>query len=532
MKIFTEKNKNILALTILTVGFIFCIFQHINTVRKLKPRDKRTVLLAHWQGERGCEEALQKVIDAYNELHPDVKVRQQIIVGSGSSFVRWCVTQIIGGSPPDIMEYNGRLTTYLSNYFVGLAEYVNEPNPYNKNNKFRDIPWKDTFYGGMRGSWVSELMNYYSIPNTLYTTRFYYNKDIFRKATGSDKPPKTMREFIEICEKIEKLGVVPVIVENAKGGQGVNFFNTLYSQVAWNVQDEIDYNRDGLISSAEFLRAFTLENYNIDTPMMRALMTLMTDFSKQWGKGFNAIDMTIAPFMFIQEKGACYLGGSWLGRQMLASCKFDLGYFAFPLITEEDPIAGKFYCGPWGENNKEPGMSLAVAKGPNVETAIDFLRFLTTPKNNSTFNAGPAWVPGVLTAEIDPAVKAFKPLIRGKNVRNGFAIKSVGIEFKRIMQNYLAGDYGYEEALDDLKSCYSANGLKDNLRAARDSFRRIVKLEEIRYRLEQKIEKARNPAEKESRMKKLKKLYESQILALNTINVVYGIDKEVSKDVE
>jgi raffinose/stachyose/melibiose transport system substrate-binding protein len=160
----------------------------------------------------------------------------------------------------------------------------------------------------MRGSWVSELMNYYSIPNTLYTTRFYYNKDIFRKATGSDKPPKTMREFIEICEKIEKLGVVPVIVENAKGGQGVNFFNTLYSQVAWNVQDEIDYNRDGLISSAEFLRAFTLENYNIDTPMMRALMTLMTDFSKQWGKGFNAIDMTIAPFMFIQEKGACYLG--------------------------------------------------------------------------------------------------------------------------------------------------------------------------------------------------------------------------------
>ena len=526
-----KKYKTIIGLSLIFIGFIYCIYLHMKTVSQLEQKGKRTILIAHWQGERGCKESLQKIIDEYNKLHPETHVRQQIIVGMGSSFVRWCVTQIIGETPPDIMEYHSGFKSYLGNYFVGLGEYVNKPNPHNKGTDFEKIPWKDTFYGGMYGNWEPELMDYYSVPNTLYTTRFYYNKDIFRKATGSDKPPETIQEFIGICKKIEKLGIMPVIVENAKGQQGVSFFYTILSQIGWTLENELDFNHDGLIQQNEFMRAFYLNDFKLSDPRLEAELKLMREFSRHWGKGFNAIDTTVAPFMFIQQKGACYLGGSWLGRQMLDSCKFDLGCFPFPLVTTKDSVAGKYYCGPWGENTTNPGMALAVAKGPNQDVAIDFLRFLTTKKNNSTFNAGPAWVPGVMGAEINPAVKDFKPLIRGKHIMLGFT-RSVGIEFKRIMQNFLGGTYSRDEALKDLTESYAAHGVKDNLRTARDSWRRLIKVEEIRNDVENKLLNTSDIVMKEKLKKRLANIYETQVYKLNAVYSAFGTAqaKEANND--
>jgi len=147
----TDKIKNWTALLLLLSCFLICLGLTIKTHFELKPSGKRTLLLAHWQGERGCKEALEKIIEDYEKLHPDIEVRQQVIIGSGSSFVRWCVTQIIAGTMPDIMEYHSGFRPYLSNYFSGLSEYVKNPNPYNKATRLEKIPWKDTFYGGMLG---------------------------------------------------------------------------------------------------------------------------------------------------------------------------------------------------------------------------------------------------------------------------------------------------------------------------------------------------------------------------------------------
>jgi raffinose/stachyose/melibiose transport system substrate-binding protein len=526
MKFFNKKTKSYIGLSMLLTGFVYCLYLHFSVVRNIQPKGRKTILIAHWQGERGCREALQEVIDDYNKLHPETFVRQQIIVGASSSFVRWCVTQIIGGTTPEIMEYHSGFRSYLGNYFVGLGDYVNQPNLYNKGTEFEKIPWKDTFYGGMYGNWEPQLMDYYSVPNTLYTQRFYYNKDIFRKATGSDKPPATIAEFIETCKKIKKLGVMPIIVENANGNQGVSFFRSIMSQIGWTFENELDFNHDGLIRNEEFMRGFYCNNFKLNEPRIKAGLTLMREFSKTWGKGFNAIDKTVAPFMFIQQKGACYLGGSWLGRQMLDSCKFELGYFPFPLVTSKDPIAGKYYCGPWGENATQPGMSLAVANGPNKEIAIDFLRFLTTKKNNSTFNAGPAWVPGVIGAKINPAVKDFKPLIRGKGVNLGFAISPVDIEFKRIMQNFLGGSYNDSQALDELTRVYNADGGKANRRSARDSQRRLVKVEEIMNDVNDQISRAANKTAKEKLRQRLADIYETKIYGLNPVYAVFGMTAE------
>ena len=169
-------------------------------------------------------------------------------------------------------------------------------------------------------------------------------------------------------------------------------------------------------------------------------------------------------------------------------------------------------------------MSLAVAKGPNQDIAIDFLRFLTTRKNSSRFNAGPCWIPGVLGAKVPETIKGFKPLIRGKNV-GAFLTRSLRIEFSRIMQNFLAGDYDDEKAIAETRRLYDTFALKDTLKASRDSFRRLSRLEELRNDIENRIIAA-GTLDSESaipRRQKLRLLYENQIYGLNTISGVSGM---------
>ncbi|MBL4700248.1 MAG: extracellular solute-binding protein [Phycisphaeraceae bacterium] len=524
--------KKYLGLSLLAIGFIYCIFVHFETVRKLKPAGRSDILIAHWQGERGCEEALQGIIDEYNELNPETHVRQQVIIGMGSSYLRWCVTQIIGGDPPDIMEYHQGFRSYLSNYFIGLEKYVNAPNPYNKENELKDTPWKDTFYGGMFANFESELMDYYSIPNTLYTQRFYYNKEIFRRATGSDKAPQTMVEFNEICNKIKNIGVMPVVIENAKGVTAVYLFNALLSQIGWTIENEIDYNHDGLNQAGEFMRAFFLDDYQLSSPQFNAALDLLFEFSRNWGDGFNAIDNTIAPFLFIQQKGACYFGGSWLGRQMLDSCDFELGSFPLPLITENDPIAGQYYDGPWGENTKGVGMSLAISRGPSEDAAADFLRFLTSKKNNTLFNKGPVWVPGVRGSEVHPAVEGFKPLIRGKMVSLGMNSSSYNTEIKRILQNFLGETYSKSQTIEEMARVYSESSVKDNLRGARYAWRRLLKVEEVRHRTEDDLLNADGAQDQAQLRARLVNIYETQVFGANSVFDIMGVaqQKENKRD--
>ncbi|MEI7639879.1 MAG: hypothetical protein WCJ37_21365, partial [Syntrophus sp. (in: bacteria)] len=258
---------------------------------------------------------------------------------------------------------------------------------------------------------------------------------------------------------------------------------------------------------------------------MKALMELMKKSSDYWGKGANAIGSDIAPYLFIQGKGACYNCGSWVGRQMVQSCKFKLGDFPFPLIGKDDPIAGKFYCGPWGENMITPGMSLAVADTPNKDLAIDFLQFLTTRKNNGIFNAGPCWLPGVMGAEIPPEMTGFKPLIRGASTWPVFLSAAVGVEFRRILQNYTGGAYGYSEFIRELESIYVEYAPKDYDRSTAQSFQRLSKLEEIRDGIDAGRQEA-GALKKEpppELIQKLQELYEYQIIGLNAISAIHGM---------
>ena len=513
---------------LLAIGFAVCLALSLKTSKEIAASGKRTLLIAHWQGERGCKESLQSIIDEYEKLHPNVEVRQQIMIGMGSSYLRWCLTQLMACSPPDIMEYHPGFRPYLPNYFAGLSLYVAKPNPYNAGTDLEGVPWKDCFYGGMRGAWEPQLMDYYSVPNTLYTMRFYCDKSMLKDATDSAGKPETVKEFLELCAKLKERGITPIVAENGRGEAGQQFFSNLYSQMFWILEDSIDYNHDGRVDGSEYYRGFLSGDFKFDTPRMRALLKLMEKFSSNWGKGADAMNIEVAPYLFIQGRGSCYFSGSWLGRQMTQSCKFQLGDFPFPLIGKDDPVAGQYYCGPWGENMLQPGMSLAVAEGPNKELAIDFLRFLTTRANNAKFNAGPCWLPAVLGASAPAEMKGFEPLIRGKSLGMGFLTQSTLPEFRRDLQGFTSGAYGADELLSKMAESYGKHAPADYEKSSIQSLRLLSRLEEIRDGIDMdRFNAAKSGGHvSDGEIMKLEELYESQVIGLNAIHAVKGASHE------
>jgi hypothetical protein len=95
------------------------------------------------------------------------------------------------------------------------------------------------------------------------------------------------------------------------------------------------------------------------------------------------------------------------------------------------------------------------------------------------------------------------------------------------MQNFLGGTYSQNEAIEELAAVYRANGLKDNQRAARDSWRRIIKVEEIRNNVEDQLISAKSSTEKERLRSKLKNIYETQVYGLNPVFSIFGTAQEV-----
>jgi hypothetical protein len=71
-------------------------------------------------------------------------------------------------------------------------------NPYNQGTELEGRPWRDTYIDGMEGGYFFHVMDFFSIPMTIDNTRVFYNKDLYRRITGSDDPPADVHSWMAI----------------------------------------------------------------------------------------------------------------------------------------------------------------------------------------------------------------------------------------------------------------------------------------------------------------------------------------------
>lgn len=338
----------------------------------------------------------QKIADEFMTTHPNIKIkwaRSKPVGGLDKELAEWFTTQINAGTAPAIAFTWG--TRYQDRgWYVPLDEYLQEPNSYVEGNK----KWADLFpsYLWTRNTVQDINKKVVAIPVILYAgppTGYYYNKEAFAKS-GISAIPRTWEELITATDKLKSAGYIALapwgFFKTIQFASWVQQF-ILGPSIAAYIKDKTDYNKDGTVDSTENLRAVKEGLYNPVThdyarelfiQIKRYYNTVLpngwenSDFMTPWNKGT----------LGMKEEGIWAIQNENNNKAK----KYEYGVFPNPLLdTDTTPFVGAVEYTEKGPYQPDPDLQLNILK-PAVEgnpallrAAVEFLKFLTTPENES-----------------------------------------------------------------------------------------------------------------------------------------------------
>ena len=404
-------SANMVGVVLLVAAFVASMVRVFSVQKELFDPDVVTLRISHWQLETGYREALDDVIAMYEKLQAAKgnKVRVlQMPVGE-RVYAQWLNTSLISQQAPDIclmgMSAMVNNEQYLARYFVPLTGIISQPNPYNAGTALEGVPWRETYFDGMRGVYNDRLQDYFGVPTAAYNVRLFYNKNMFREATGSDAPPKTFGELMDICAKVSELSkrkdklVIPI----AGSGYSIGMFRDRYcAAFTSGLESILDVDLDGVISQREVYIGLVTGKIDMHTPQIEAYHKCLQRLCREFGRGFAGKDRMTAAFEFVQQRAAMIATGSWDAASLFKQAEevgFDVGIFDFPLPAKDEQF-GQWVNGKATEASSGASGIYGLYKfSRNRDQALDFLQFLTSQKINQIQMTKAEWIPVVLGTE-------------------------------------------------------------------------------------------------------------------------------------
>ena len=446
-------NWSLVGLGLFALVMLGSVVQVLVNEREYTYPGKRVIRVMHWQLEAGYREAVQRAIDEYEALHPDVKVEQMPI--TETVYDQTLNTSLIGRNAPDLAELGkgkfGSDDQYTVRYFIPLSNVIRRPNPYNRGTEYEHTPWKETFIDGMRGGWRGALQDYYTVPVTLFNMRYFYNKRLYREVTGTDDPPRTFGELMEVGRRAREYArglettITPVV--NCYKPEGT-VLDPLHIPFTSALERDVDVDLNGEMSAVESYAAYLDGTWGFDHPNVRAYFGCLADWTTLFEPGFMGMDRQTALFRFANERALILTTGSWDAQSIKKQCegKFEVGVFRFPIPAPGERW-GEYVRGPNTEATATGGGGFGVYRGSkHVDVAIDFLMFLTSKANNGRFMEIASWPPIVAGSRVGPEMRPFIPNPVGYSAKLNFEMTdNVKTVFNGQMAAYLPGEVAYEQ---------------------------------------------------------------------------------------
>lgn len=478
-----EKISNLIGLTLVVVCFVFALGRIISLRMRestTNPERQTTLRIAHGQLESGVREAIDAIAKRYMEQNPNVRVVQIAI--PTRVYKNWRITQLVGGTPPDLVGPAGLLDEQVARYFTSMSDLANRPNPYNKGTELENLPLRETFFDGMESGLNPGLMDYYSIPSTVSTFRMFYNLDLLEEVTGSRRVPSSFEEFNAMCEKTREFAKRTGRHVTGVGGAANNanllmdFFFT--SQTQRLLQESL--NPTGMLSSVapvfRVARSYWQGKWNMNSPEVESGLTLVRDLVRDLPPGFDQIGPDDATFYFAQGGSVSIPSGTWDAGSYRLLCPFPIEVGKLPLPDKNHPFYSRFSYGVVSEASNNAGFVLAVPKGDKEDLARDFLLFMTSQEMNKLWTEVSGWPPAVIGITPPPDVRALMPSPGG--YPSGFSLNAMGADCRALYGRNLFRLIGPQGSvsrfLDGIRSDYGAalasdlqrslDGHKDNVR--------------------------------------------------------------------
>jgi raffinose/stachyose/melibiose transport system substrate-binding protein len=300
-----------------------------------------------WNKGEPQQVVLQKIIDAYEDKHPDVKIDVQWMGRQVMSKVR---NAALGGGAPDLTEQAGAEVagTLFKNNLAEPLDSLLAKNIPNENTKFEDI-----YLPNVLDFYKKDDKTYF-IPYEIISSGFHYNQKLFDKY--GIKAPKTWDEFIAVNDKLKSEGIPPLAQEG-----NIDFYNAYYYY--WLAERTL--------GPGELLKAAGDKSGEtwLEPGYLEAAKKLQQLVDNGYFmKGYDGSQYPASQTAWASGKAAMILNGSWLSSETSKYSSKDFEYRAFPFPEVEG--------GKGGNGQAELYLIGWVApKGANTKAVSDFLAF-------------------------------------------------------------------------------------------------------------------------------------------------------------
>ena len=427
---------------------------------------KRIVRIAHSLNDERVQVAFQRLADKYREIHPDVEVRIQSI--PFRAYEQWVTTQLMGGTSPDLIQVlaNGRNWAILAQHYMeALTPYIINENPYNEGTDLEYESWRATYIDGMEGGYFMHLLDFYSIPLTVDNIRVYYNREMFVEIFGSEAPPKSFADWMEMCKKIEAFAqakgevIYPLAVSREDELLGI-----YYPTVSANMMRPYDINFAAAAAATQVYLGLLSGTFDLHNERVRAGLNLLLEIYSHTQPSFISDMNEQKRFHFLQRRAAMVLGNTRDFGLYRDVGEFPVGSFYFPQVGPNHPEYGKYYVGPPRES---PNTTFAFGlsqSSRNREGALDFMRFCSARENNAAFCADLDWYPAIRGALVRPELRIFEPRPRGVIYHPNFYswMGPAQLYFEQFFPLFLDGQLDVDRYISGQEEAYLDN-FKDSL---------------------------------------------------------------------
>jgi ABC-type glycerol-3-phosphate transport system substrate-binding protein len=397
-------------------------------------------------------QALKVLAERYNKL---AGVTVKIVEKPGTQDDRqWILTQMAGGTIPDICWAHVWWVNedIPKGWWINLDPFLAQPNPYVEGNK----RWLDLFLEGPTQAKISPDGHLYVIPIDLVSTLFFYNKDIFDKLGITS--PKTFAQFLDIQAKILNAGYVPLASTSGWSWQ------QLGDMVMWKMEEDIrklsNLPPTGRIPQEAIAKAVVKGVYNCYDEQYKEWMRLLKDWSKYWTKDWAASGVDFS-MKFRRGEVAIFEDGTWRWGMLKKDplVKFKWAAFFMPTLTKD---TSKFAATPprpakaiGGATAAQWGVTYMAEKRGVLNEAVDFIRYVTTPKNTSFLvNEVGFFIPNIKGAQMNPDIRPIFNQLKNGGEETIFTYgdkltEEYGQERNRIFQKYILGQIDLETAVKE-----------------------------------------------------------------------------------
>lgn len=312
-----------------------------------------TLVINSDQSDPAPKKAFAELIAKFEATNPDIDVKYNLYDKESykTTLRNWLVT-----TPPDVVFWyaGNRMKSFVDK---GLFEDVSDL--WTENDMHNNFP------AAKPAMTVNEKQ--WGVPYTYYQWGIYYRKDIFEQNGISE--PQTWEEYLKACEILKAKGIAPIAIGTKYLWTAAGWFD--YMNMRINGLDFHIQLMDGKIPYTDERVKNVFKRWE---DLVRPGYYLDNHSSYSWQEA--------QPYLY-DGSAAMYLIGNFITPNFPAELDGKMGYFQFPVIDKNIPLA-----------EDAPMDTVHIpSKAKNKEDAKKFLKFMAQADNQTLVNKALLQIP-------------------------------------------------------------------------------------------------------------------------------------------